>query len=101
MRLYYDFDIARRIDLAGDITTSSFSKQRTSMGDRIDFMNMARNYCRASPFDAPATSSRDIDELHRCRQYFLGVHDVSELAEPRVRDRNHADVRVNHRAQNG
>ena len=65
------------------------------MGDRIDLTNVgekliAESLARGSAFD----NACNIDELHRRRYHTLGLHDGSQLIEPRVRHRDDADVGI-------
>ena len=48
-----------------------------------------------SPFDAPATKSCDIHELHGRRQNLLRMHDGGQLLQTRIRHRHHADIGIN------
>ena len=65
------------------------------MGDRIRLTDVGEELiAEALTFRGAGNQTGDVDELHRCRDDFRGLHDTGEHVEARIGHRHDADVRL-------
>ena len=75
--------------------TSSSSKQRTTCAMASTSRMLARNWLPSpSPFEAPLHQAGDVDERQPRRHDLLGLGELRQRVEPRIRHRHLADIRL-------
>lgn len=86
-------DVVLGRDLAVDVDDVLVLEGADDLADRVGLADVREELVaqaltlRRAPDDAG-----DVDEVHRGRQELLGVEDLRELVEARVRDADHSDV---------
>ena len=89
------FDIAERIDAALDVYDVFVLVAADDVQDRIDIAQVAEELI-SQPFALrrPADQPGDIDQLKNGRDDFLGLDVLIDGREPRIGNRDSADVRL-------
>ena len=89
------FDIANRVDRSADVMNIGIFEAANHLDDRVHLADMAEKlvaetFARARAFH----EARDVHKLDRGRDDLLRVRQLRERFEPRVGNRDDAEVRI-------
>lgn len=90
-----DFDVGDRIDLAGHVDHVGIFEAAHHVDDGVGFADVREELvAQAFALAGARHQAGDVDEFDRGRQDALGLDDLGQLLQTRIRHLDHADVRL-------